>query len=244
MGIKTPPLDGKDLTMKKNNNNNDTKEKIIEFTNLLELFKNCKGTDIELNNKYNNDKYSIQIYSSGVEGNLNINGKSKLHIIFLSNDELVEVAPCNDNEIYNSDLGFSFPTFSNITAIDDLIDPNFLNALTDYISNIVEKSITFEDLLKLFKDNKGKDIMLNKTNDKYSIRVYDNMYCGVTANFNIKYCANVQIFIKDDRVLVTPCKRGECLYHKGQKFKLNDDIMKMKDLLPNDYLTALINYMK
>lgn len=31
------------------------------------------------------------------------------------------------------------------------------------INNAKEKSITFEDLLKLFKDNKGKDIMLNKT---------------------------------------------------------------------------------
>lgn len=107
-----------------------------------------------------------------------------------------------------------------------------------------EKIITFKDLLKIFKDNKGKDIMLNKTNDKYSIRVYDNMYYSVTANFNIKYCANVQIFIKDDKVLITPCKRGECLYHKSQKFKLDDDIMKMKDFLSNDYLIALINYMR
>lgn len=107
-----------------------------------------------------------------------------------------------------------------------------------------EKIITFEDLLKLFKDNKGKDIMLNKTNDKYSIRVYDNMYYSVTANFNIKYRANVQILIKDDKVGVTPCKKGECLSHKMKKFKLDDDIMRMKDLLPNDYLTALINYMR
>lgn len=107
-----------------------------------------------------------------------------------------------------------------------------------------EKIITFEDLLKLFKDNKGKDIMLNKTNDKYSIRVYDNMYYSVTANFNIKYCANVQILIIDDKVAVTPCKKGECLSHKMKKFKLDDDIMKMKDLLPNDYLTALLNYMR
>lgn len=228
----------------KKNNNNDTKEKIIEFTEVLEIFKKYKGTDIELNNKYNDDKYSIQIYSTGAEGNLIINDKPKLHIIFLSNDELVEIAPCNDNGVYNNDLGFSFPTFAELTNIDDLIDPNFLNALTDYISNTVEKSITFEDLLKLFKDNKGQDIILNKTSNKYSIRIYDNMYCGVTANFNIKYCANVQIFIKDDRVLVTPCKRGECLYHKGKKFKLDDDIMKMKDLLSNDYLTALINYMR
>lgn len=107
-----------------------------------------------------------------------------------------------------------------------------------------EKIITFEDLLKLFKDNKGKDIMLNKTNDKYSIRVYDNMYYSVTANFNIKYCANVQILIIDDKVAVTPCKKGECLSRKMKKFKLDDDIMKMKDLLSNDYLIALINYMR
>lgn len=42
-----------------------------------------------------------------------------------------------------------------------------------------EKIITFKDLLKLFKDNKGKDIMLNKTNDKYSIRVHNNMYIHI-----------------------------------------------------------------
>lgn len=229
--------------MLKKQNSNVTNEKIIEFTSLLELFKNCKGTDIELNNKYNDDKYSIQIYSTGAEGNLIINDKPKLHIIFLSNDELVEIAPCNDNGIYNNDLGFSFPTFTELTIIDDLIDPNFLNALTDYISNKVEKSITFEDLKKLFEANKGKDIMLNKTDDKYSIRVYDNRYHTI-GNFNIKYRANVHILFMGNTVQVTPCKRGECLYKQTKIFKPNDNIMKTKSLLPNDYLTALINYMK
>lgn len=129
--------------MLKERNNNVTNEKIIEFTSLLEVFKNCKGTDIELNNKYNDDKYSIQIYSTGAEGNLIINDRSKLHIIFLDNDELVEVAPCDDNNIYHTDLGFSFPTFAGLTIIDDLIDPNFLNALTDYISSKGGKKYDF-----------------------------------------------------------------------------------------------------
>lgn len=110
-------------------------------------------------------------------------------------------------------------------------------------NNTKEKSKTFEDLLKLFQDNKGKDIMLNKKNDKYSIRVYDNIY-NIIGNLNIKYYAYVHILFMENTVQVTPCKRGKCLYEQTKIFNLNDNITKMKSLLPDDYLTALIKYMK
>ena len=64
----------------------------------VELYNFCRkhiGTDIILNNKLNNDKYSIQIYSSGNEVNFIINNSPKLHIYFLDDiDDTAEVTPC------------------------------------------------------------------------------------------------------------------------------------------------------
>ncbi len=221
---------------------NVTKEKIITFEDLKKLFIDNKENYIELSNKYNKDKYSIQINSNGFEGNLIINDKPMLHIIFYVG--AVDILFC-ENDGSCVDIASSLLIDTNITEITDLIDTNFLNALTDYISNTVEKSITFEDLLKLFKDNKGKeDIILSETNYTYSIRIFDNMYYSVRGNFNIEHRANAQIEFKDNNVVVIPCESGETITKKAKNFKLDDDIMKMKDLLPNDYLTALLNYMR
>lgn len=101
--------------------------------------------------------------------------------------------------------------------------------------------MTFNHLLKLFKDNRGKNVPLSNTNDKYIIQVYDNDYQTI-GNLRIKYCARVHILFHDDKVEITPCKKGECLYKKTKMFKLDEDIMKMKNLISIDFLNALVNY--
>ena len=236
--------------MSKKQRINNTKKKIIEFTSLLELFKNHKGTDIELYNKYNDDKYSIQIYSAGDEGNLIINNKSKLHIIFSFNDELVEVAPCDDNDIYHIDLGFSFPTFAELTIINDLIDPDFLNAITDYIlNNKGRKSMTFRELLTLFQENKGTKIELdnNYNHDKYSVEIFST---GIKGNFiiNGKACVNILFHTREmncerDFVEFAPCINDICISRNGLNMTLNDDIMQMDKFIDTNFLIALSNYM-
>lgn len=112
---------------------NDTEEKFITFIELFELFENHKGNDIKLKNSFNNDKYSIQVYSNGVEGNFIINNVPKLHIIFYTNDLSVSVFPCKDYGIYDLKEGFTLMMRYEMTEINDLIDPNFLNALKRYI---------------------------------------------------------------------------------------------------------------
>lgn len=114
--------------------NNGTEEKIKTFIDLFGLFENYKGNDIELENSFNNDKYSIQIYSNGVEGNFIINNVPKLHIIFFTNELSVSVFPCKDYGVYDLKEGFTLMMRYEMKEINDLIDPNFLNALTDYIS--------------------------------------------------------------------------------------------------------------
>ncbi|MCI8655784.1 MAG: hypothetical protein HFJ48_08040 [Clostridia bacterium] len=114
--------------------NNGTEEKIKTFIDLFGLFENCKGNDIELENSFNNDKYSIQIYSNGVEGNFIINNVPKLHIIFYTNELSVSVFPCKGYGVYDLKEGFTLMMRYEMKEINDLIDPNFLNVLTDYIS--------------------------------------------------------------------------------------------------------------
>lgn len=114
--------------------NNDTEEKVKTFIELFGLFENHKGNDIELENSFNDDKYSIQVYSNGVEGNFIINNVPKLHIIFYTNDLSVSVFPCKDYGVYNLKEGFTLMMRYEMKEIKDLIEPNFLNALKDYIS--------------------------------------------------------------------------------------------------------------
>lgn len=113
---------------------NSTEEKIKTFIDLFGVFEKHKGKDIELKNKFNNDKYSVQIYSNGVKGNFIINNVPKLHIIFYTNDLSVSVFKCKDYGVYNLKDGFTLMMKYEMKEINDLIDPNFLNALTDYIS--------------------------------------------------------------------------------------------------------------
>lgn len=113
---------------------NPTEEKVITFIDLFGLFEKYKGNDIELENVFNNDKYSIQVYSNAVEGNFIINNVPKLHIIFYTNDLSVIVVPCKDYGIYDLKEGFTLMMRYEMKEINDLIDPNFLNVLTDYIS--------------------------------------------------------------------------------------------------------------
>lgn len=113
---------------------NDTKDTVITFTELFGLFENHKGNDIELENSFNDDRYSIQVYSNGVEGNFIINNVPKLHIIFYTNDVSVSVVPCKDYGVYDLKEGFTLMMRYEMTEINDLIDTNFLNALKEYIS--------------------------------------------------------------------------------------------------------------
>ena len=113
--------------------NNDTEDKIITFTDLLGLFEKHKGNDIELQNSFNNDNYSVQIYSNGVEGNFIINNVPKLHIIFYTNDLSVSLVPCKEYGIYELKESFTLMMKYEIKEIQDLIDTDFIKALKDYI---------------------------------------------------------------------------------------------------------------
>ena len=67
----------------------------MDFEELHNFLKKHTGTDIELDNKLNNDKYSVQVYSSGNEANFIINNSPKLHIRFLDSlEDTVEATPC------------------------------------------------------------------------------------------------------------------------------------------------------
>ncbi len=101
--------------------------------------------------------------------------------------------------------------------------------------------MTFKDLLNLFEGNKGKDIKLSKTNDKYIIQVYNNDY-HTNGNLRIKYSTRLDILFNKNKVAVSPCKYGQRIYKLTKIFKLDDNIMKMKDLISIDFLNSLVDY--
>ena len=108
----------------------------MDFEELHKLFKKHNGTDIELDNKLNNDKYSIQIYSSGDEGNFIINNSPKLHIRFLDDiDDMVEILPCiKSNGIdgvfdYKRRAHYFITRNIKVLETDELISNDFLIAL-------------------------------------------------------------------------------------------------------------------
>lgn len=98
----------------------------------------------------------------------------------------------------------------------------------------------FNNLLKLFEDNKGENIKLNKTDDKYIVQIYKS-YHNI-GNFKINYNPKVHIQFLDDKVEVTSYRKWGSLKNKTEKFELNDDIMKMKKFITTNFLTALVNY--
>lgn len=100
--------------------------------------------------------------------------------------------------------------------------------------------MTFMELQKLFEDNKGKDIKLNKTDDKYVIQIYES--CYNIGNFKINYNPKVHILFFDDIVEVTSYRQWGTKKNKTENFGLDDDIMKMKKFITTSFLTSLVNY--
>lgn len=119
--------------------NTENKEKNhMDFNELLKLFENNKGTDIELSNNYNDDKYSVEIYNTGLKGNLVINKKACVNLLFHIDKHFkytfVEITPCID-DMPVSKCSVELALDDNIMKIKDFIDINFLTSLTNYKPN-------------------------------------------------------------------------------------------------------------
>lgn len=110
----------------------------MTFRELLSLFQNNKGTKIELENNYNHDKYSVEIFNTGIKGNLIINDKASVNILFHTKEmncerEFVEFTPYI-KDVCISQLSMPFTLNDDIMEMQSYIDTNYLIALENLCS--------------------------------------------------------------------------------------------------------------